>query len=161
MTRQKKNHQKILNTFWDMGDFQNAVFGQKQAPFSWPPSSSAFMISVPWAWDVNKYQILVPLIPLKVLGDKITLFIFSSIYPSKVLTATMTPQCLWAQISEPFCKCHFSTSPLWGRSVVSDAVSIFQAKFWKPSICHQGPSEVSREPEFDIYLHPKPMEQIS
>ena len=66
MTRQKKNHQKILNTFWDMGDFQNAVFGQKQALFSWPPSSSAFMISIPWAWDVNKYQILVPLIPLKV-----------------------------------------------------------------------------------------------
>ena len=24
------------------------------------------MISIPWAWDVNKYQILVPLIPLKV-----------------------------------------------------------------------------------------------
>ena len=40
-----------------MGDFQNAVFGQKQALFSWPPSSSAFMISIPWAWDVNKYQL--------------------------------------------------------------------------------------------------------
>ena len=49
-----------------MGDFQNAVFGQKQALFSRPPSISAFMISIPWASDVNKYQILVPLIPLKV-----------------------------------------------------------------------------------------------
>ena len=62
----KKESSKNIEYFLRYGRFSKCSFWSKASPFFLSPQQFSLYDIYSWAWDVNKYQILVPLIPLKV-----------------------------------------------------------------------------------------------